>query len=247
MSGLASQRLEDSPGGRSTRLPTVSPSSARNDFDLGRSASEPSFQKSNLSRSLTEELPAALKGSFLPRQLGHPSIAARRSLAHKRQALMRDTRSFEDLGFYGAQGASGFVSHLRSRFGSVLAGWRLLDEGKTGRLSFHPFFKAARKSGFHGNMKRLWAELDKSGKGYVTLEDIDPEVWTMVSTFKVALMKKYGDMLSAWLEGLDRNGTGKVAAEDVQQCLHELGLEMDGKKAAWNVRECTRCATHALG
>lgn len=142
------------------------------------------------------------------------------------------------------------------------------------------FFKAARKSGFHGNMKRqktreaaccqcrywllyqsielpvafmntldiicrLWAELDKSGKGYVTLEelttysnparnkgppkppkfkvqhleicwsqDIDPEVsfsvllskpsspsfrffeilgfqvWTMVSTFKVALMKK---------------------------------------------------------
>ena len=230
MSGLASQRLEDSPGGRSTRLPTVSPSSARNDFDLGRSASEPSFQKSNLSRSLTEELPAALKGSFLPRQLGHPSIAARRSLAHKRQALMRDTRSFEDLGFYGAQGASGFVSHLRSRFGSVLAGWRLLDEGKTGRLSFHPFFKAARKSGFHGNMKRLWAELDKSGKGYVTLEDIDPEVWTMVSTFKVALMKKYGDMLSAWLEGLDRNGTGKVAAEDVQQCLDELGLDMNGKK-----------------
>ena len=94
-------------------------------------------------RSLTEELqlPAALKGSFLPRQLGHPSIAARwspmfndhvrhaapmlavgRSLAQKRQvwiltlrgfrcfgrffcpeALMRDTRSFEDLGFYGAQ------------------------------------------------------------------------------------------------------------------------------------------------
>lgn len=188
----------------------------------------------------------------------------------------------------------------------IEAGWRLLDEGKTGRLSFHPlfscrnvhldfdqpllweifmvrkfvvprFFKAARKSGFHGNMKRqktreaaccqcrywllyqsielpvafmntldiicrLWAELDKSGKGYVTLEeltsysnparnkgppkppkfkvqhleicwsqDIDPEVsfsvllsspsfrffeilgfqvWTMVSTFKVALMKK---------------------------------------------------------
>ena len=197
-----------------------------------------------------------------------------------------------------AQGASGFVSHLRSRFGSVLvwsqdevaaviklqwplmckvivgrnveikwltltllvkslqllwlqnsraskvpanlfmieAGWRLLDEGKTGRLSFHPlfscrnvhldfdqpllweifmvckfvvprFFKAARKSGFHGNMKRqktreaaccqcrywllyqsielpvafmntldiicrLWAELDKSGKGYVTLEEL---------------------------------------------------------------------------
>ena len=65
----------------------------------------------------------------------------------------------------------------------IEAGWRLLDEGKTGRLSFHPlftcrhvrldfdqlllweifmvrkfvvprFFKAARKSGFHGNMKR---------------------------------------------------------------------------------------------
>lgn len=189
MSGLVSQRLDGSPGGQSSRLPPVSPSTARNEFNLGRSASEPSFQKSNFSRSLPEELPAALKGSFLPRQLGHPTVTARRSLAQKRKALMRDTRLFEDFSFYGAQGVSGFVSHLRSRFGSVLAGWRVLDEGKTGRLSFHPFFKAARKMGFHGNMKRLWAELDKSSKGYVTLEDIDPEVWTMVSGFKVALMK----------------------------------------------------------
>lgn len=230
MSGLVSQRLDGSPGGQSSRLPPVSPSTARNEFNLGRSASEPSFQKSSFSRSLPEELPAALKGSFLPRQLGHPTVTARRSLAQKRKALMTNTRLFEDFSFYGAQGVSGFVSHLRSRFGSVLAGWRVLDEGKTGRLSFHPFFKAARKMGFHGNMKRLWAELDKSGKGYVTLEDIDPEVWTMVSGFKVALMKKYGDMLSAWLEGLDRSGTGKVTAEDVQRCVDELGLDMNGKK-----------------
>lgn len=113
----------------------------------GRRKSESVLDVWSFGRSLTEELPAALKGSFLPRQLGHPSIAARwspsfqliciwnlfndhvqhaavrpefgsqtpgKDLNTQRlqmfsdgffcpEALMRDTRSFEDLGFYGAQ------------------------------------------------------------------------------------------------------------------------------------------------
>lgn len=43
----------------------------------GRRKSESVLDAWSFGRSLTEELPAALKGSFLPRQLGHPSIAAR--------------------------------------------------------------------------------------------------------------------------------------------------------------------------
>ncbi|CAK9058280.1 unnamed protein product, partial [Durusdinium trenchii] len=212
--------LDENAAGQPGHLPPVSPSAPSK--NLMQSASEPALQ-CDPSRSLP-------KGSFLPRQFGHPSIAARRSLAQKRQALIRDTRSFEDLSFYGSQGALGFAAHLRTRFGSVLAGWRWLDDSKKGRLSFHPFCKAARKSGFHGNMKRLWDELCQ-GKTFVTLEDIDPHVWRTVSTFKEQLRRKYGDdLLLAWQQGLDQSGTGRATVEDLQTCLNDLGMEVNAKE-----------------
>ncbi|CAJ1445303.1 unnamed protein product [Effrenium voratum] len=151
-------------------------------------------------------------------------------LTRQPQALMNEKRSFEDTGFFGAQGIAGFTAHLKSRFGSVLAGWRQLDADKKGRLSFHPFCKAARKSGYHGNMKRLWEELDPSHRGYVTLEDVDPHVFHAVSSFKTELMKKYGDMLVAWQEGLDLNETGRVGEVEVTECLKDLGLALDAKQ-----------------
>jgi len=193
-------------------------------FGLAKSASEPSVS------SLSRTLPATVKGSFLPRQMGHPTIAARRNLAQQRKALIKETRDLEDCSFWGAQGIPGFAAHLKSRFGSILAGWRLLDSDKKGRLSFHPFCKAARKWGYHGNVKKLWTELDATGKGFVTLADVDPDVWNMVSSFKIALMQRYGDMLVAWQDCIDVNGAGKVSESEIADSLRELGLEMDARQ-----------------
>merc|ERR1719506_1805559 len=52
--------------------------------------------------------------------------------------------------------------------------------------------------GFHGNLKKLWRQLDVKCKGFISMMDIDPVVGHAVATFKMALMKKYGDMLTAW-------------------------------------------------
>ena len=34
---------------------------------------------------------------------------------------------------------------------------------------------------------------------------------------------RYGDLLIAWQESLDRSGTGRVSVEEVKMCLQELG------------------------
>ncbi|CAE7532530.1 ftsH, partial [Symbiodinium pilosum] len=153
-----------------------------------------------------------------------------RNLAEQRKAFIKETRDMEDLSFWGAQGIPGFAAHLKARFGSVLAGWRILDSAKKGRMSFHPFCKAARKCGYHGNVKKLWEELDATNKGFITLADIDPDVWNMVSAFKVELMQRYGDMLLAWQECIDVHGAGKVSEKEIGESLHELGLEMDARQ-----------------
>ncbi|CAE7561215.1 ftsH [Symbiodinium natans] len=199
--------------------PPVSPSMRKTqpNIGLGKSASEPS-----LTRSLSRTLPATVKGSFLPRQMGHPTIAARRNLAQQRKALIKETRDLEDYSFWGAQGIPGFSAHLKARFGSVLAGWRLLDSAKKGRMSFHPFASVATDCGFY---QRLWTELDPTGKGFVTLA-----VWHMVSSFKIELMQRYGDMLLAWQDCIDVNGAGKVSEREIADSLHELGLEMDARQ-----------------
>ncbi|CAE7702862.1 ftsH, partial [Symbiodinium sp. CCMP2592] len=202
-------------------LPPVSPSMRKTqpNFGLAKSTSEPSVS------SLT--LPATVKGSFLPRQMGHPTIAARRNLAQQRKALIKETRDLEDCSFWGAQGIPGFAAHLKSRFGSILAGWRLLDSDKKGRLSFHPFCKAARKWGYHGNVKKLWTELDVTSKGF----DVDPDAAASYLLHSAPLCcgsdKRqksvgYGDMLVAWQDCIDVNGAGKVSESEIADSLREL-------------------------
>eukprot|EP00747_Dinoflagellata_sp_TGD_P027280 gnl/TRDRNA2_/TRDRNA2_132519_c0_seq1.p1 gnl/TRDRNA2_/TRDRNA2_132519_c0~~gnl/TRDRNA2_/TRDRNA2_132519_c0_seq1.p1 ORF type:complete len:1424 (-),score=306.60 gnl/TRDRNA2_/TRDRNA2_132519_c0_seq1:173-3874(-) len=97
--------------------------------------------------------------------------------------------------------------------------------------------------GYHGNLKRLWAELDASGDGFVSLSEIDQEVGRYVGTFKLELIKKYGDMLTAWRKGLDKNGNGRIEEPEVREALEDLGLKLDSHK----LYKFLRCTPGGLG
>jgi len=176
-----------------------------------------------------KKLPART-AAFLDRQSAHSSIEARKNLAVLQRQIVKDGKAADDVEFWGSKGVEGFRTYLRKKFGSIVAGWRVLDADKNGRLSFYEFCNACRAMGYHGNLKKLWRQLDVNANGFITLMNIDSEVGTMVGTFKLTLIKKYGDMLTAWQKCLDKNGTGRIEEGELGECLTEIGLDMDAKK-----------------
>eukprot|EP00927_Polykrikos_kofoidii_P023054 TRINITY_DN21348_c0_g1_i1.p1 TRINITY_DN21348_c0_g1~~TRINITY_DN21348_c0_g1_i1.p1 ORF type:complete len:1222 (-),score=234.60 TRINITY_DN21348_c0_g1_i1:133-3660(-) len=184
-------------------------------------------------------------GAFIERQLAHPSVEARRKLATKRKEMVREQRDEDDALLWGAEGKAGFRRFLLSHFGSVVAGWRHLDLDGNGRLSYCEFCTALRRIGFSGKMKRLWDELDDNKNGFVSIMEIDPEVGHAVGTFKLALLRKYGDMLTAWQKGLDVNDNGRIEALEVQNACESLNLDIDPKKL-WEMLRCSPGKTLGL-
>lgn len=168
--------------------------------------------------------------AFLDRQTAHSSVQARKNLSVLQRQIVKDGKAADDVEFWGSKGVEGFRVYLRKKFGSIVAGWRHLDADKNGRLSFYEFCNACRAMGYHGNLKKLWRQLDYNANGFVSLMEIDSEVGTMVGTFKLTLIKKYGDILTAWKKSLDKNGTGRVEEAELAECLADIGLSMDAKK-----------------
>merc|ERR1719506_3046818 len=84
--------------------------------------------------------------------------------------------------------------------------------------------------GFHGNLKKLWRQLDANRNGFISLNEVDPEVGYAVGTFKLALMKKYGDLLTAWKQCLDVNNSGRIEEHEIATALRDLGLDLNAKK-----------------
>jgi hypothetical protein len=85
--------------------------------------------------------------------------------------------------------------------------------------------------GYHGNLKKLWKELDRNNNGCVSLMEIDAEVGHYVGSFKLALLRKYGDMLTAWLKCIDTNRTGRIEEYEISKAIKELKLtDLDPKK-----------------
>jgi hypothetical protein len=230
--------------GSVSALPAISPSTKRAAEShystgtgfFGRTSSEPLLARTT-SSSLASTSPASFK-TFVERQLSHPSVTARRNFATRYKTLVLDRQTDESSTFLGAKGPEGFRTHLKLTYGSVLAGWRVLDKDGYGRLSFQNFCSACRRMGYHGNLKLLWADLDKSGSGFVSIMEIDPEVGHYVITFKTQLRDKYGDILTAWKKLLDKRGRGYIEEDEVAQCVQELGLDLNAKKLYEMLRVC---------
>uniref|UniRef100_A0A7S4S6F6 EF-hand domain-containing protein n=1 Tax=Alexandrium monilatum TaxID=311494 RepID=A0A7S4S6F6_9DINO len=214
-----------------TSLPVISPngSSMMRQGCVSNSRSEPSLH------SPKKKGRSPNRSQFLERQYKHPSIQARRDLAVLHKQLIKDAKASDDVEFLGAKGAKGFRLWLEQKFGSVVAGWRALDREKTGRISFYEFCNACRAMGYHGNLKQTWDQLDVKKTGAVSLLEIDKEVGHYVGAFKVACLRKWGDLLTAWKKGIDTSGTGRVQEPELAKALSTLGL--DAPPASLNARK----------
>mmetsp|Transcript_47990 Transcript_47990/g.114057 ORF Transcript_47990/g.114057 Transcript_47990/m.114057 type:complete len:1185 (-) Transcript_47990:90-3644(-) len=193
---------------------------------LGMAASAPSIGFYGRARKDR----ATRQKEFMTRQMNHSTVALRRSHAEIQRRICEESWAQDDMGFWGAKGVDGFKDYLVKKFGSILAGWRQLDEDKNGKLSFNEFCNACRRMGFHGNLKKLWKELDKDQGGFVSMYELDAETGSYLGQFKMALVKKYGDILTAWQKGLDINGNGRIEEAEIDDCLKRLGLELNSAK-----------------
>ncbi|CAE8590001.1 unnamed protein product, partial [Polarella glacialis] len=131
----------------SSALPPISPS-AQGPL-IRRSTSEPSLlgksdSFSRFSRTVDSETCREIRSSFLKRQLEHPSVTARRGLADRQKALVKERLASENADFLEAKGVAGFSDFLKKRCGSIVVGWRELDIDGNGRLSFNEFCVACR-------------------------------------------------------------------------------------------------------
>lgn len=125
----------------------------------------------------------------------------------------------------------GFKRMLVSRCGSLLGAWRrALDLEGTGRLTFNEFTMAMDRLGFSGDLKGLWQELDGKAQGYILFRDLDEETDTLLSELKTKLTEKYGNLLIAWLKGIDVLGNGCVNDEQFARACKQAGFCGDAKQ-----------------
>jgi Ca2+-binding EF-hand superfamily protein len=137
--------------------------------------------------------------------------------------MIREMRGSTRKNFLGSQGVRGFQTFLKRKYGSVLNGWRHIDEASAGRVTQGEFVNACRRIGFHGDIKFVWRELDFKGTGVIGLAEIDHMAGFAVGEFKYKLMQEYGDMLTAW-RAVDANHSGNVSEYELYQSLQRLGL-----------------------
>jgi len=141
---------------------------------------------------------------------------------------------------------TGLRTYLKKKFGSIIAGWRALDQDCNGRLTFYEFCNACRKMGYHGNLRQLWRDLDVDLNGYITLAELDKEAGLLMGSFKLRLLQEYGDMLTAWEKGIDRNGSGRIEEAELKACCQKLGFDCDTKKLYRMLRSSPSTSTHGL-
>jgi len=123
-----------------------------------------------------------------------------------------------------------FNKVLRLNYGSVYSGWvRYLDVAGHGKVSQSEFGHRAKAIGAAGSVHNLFKSIDITGKGYITLQDLNAEVHQAVSTFMNLAEEKCGSLADCWAM-FDFGGRGCVAKEDFIEGCDELDYPGDAEK-----------------
>jgi len=165
-------------------------------------------------------------GSFITRW------AAVQAASHKRDLELKNIEVARDVGI---ENAEALKQLLVRKHGTITAAWRILltfDQScvGTGKMSFIEFCNAMRRIGYRGSLKHLWKELDKEGRGVITLKELDPDAHEALETFRKMLIDRYGSFMKAWKQGLDTNHNGRVDEDEVVQCCKVIGYKGDVHK-----------------
>eukprot|EP00931_Biecheleriopsis_adriatica_P099831 TRINITY_DN7460_c0_g1_i1.p1 TRINITY_DN7460_c0_g1~~TRINITY_DN7460_c0_g1_i1.p1 ORF type:complete len:1278 (-),score=287.92 TRINITY_DN7460_c0_g1_i1:32-3865(-) len=169
------------------------------------------WQRGDLEMLADGERQDGTKMTFYERQANTFRNRWERAQSKIRIKQREDAEKLNRAADVGAKGLDELKKLLVGRFGNFFAGWRqALDLDGNGRLSFCEFCHALRDLGFAGSVKGFWQELDSDGDGFIELSDLDQDLATMLSTYKEAVIKVYGNTLKAWMASLGRDGNGVV-------------------------------------
>lgn len=131
----------------------------------------------------------------------------------------------------GAQTLDAFKRQLLIRYGSTVTAWRnALDNDGNGKISFGEFCMACRDLSYNGNLKALWAELDDDGSGLITLNELDPVAAITIEKYREFLLEKFGNMVTAWHQGLDISGQIRLTEEEFEERCRALGYDYYPKR-----------------
>jgi hypothetical protein len=73
-------------------------------------------------------------------------------------------------------------------------------------------------------------EVDGVSVGYLSFSDLDPKTDAAVTELRDKLTEKYGNMLRAWMKGMDTKGSGCVNEKAFVQICEKVGYSGDARK-----------------
>jgi Ca2+-binding EF-hand superfamily protein len=129
----------------------------------------------------------------------------------------------------GASDLEGFQTALVRKHGNILRAWKeVLDVDGIGHLCFTTFCKACRDTGYNGNIKKLWNQLDYDGSGFISIDEIAPVQGAMMTQFKQLLRDCHGgSLVRAWKETLDVEKASRVSLERFIPACESLGISTE--------------------
>jgi len=76
---------------------------------------------------------------------------------------------------------------------------------------------------FHGNVKGLWQELCND-RPAVTFKDVDQDSAKILDRFRKFLVNKYGNLVTAWDQGIDHDGVGRVDKNEFTKAYQTMEI-----------------------
>jgi hypothetical protein len=120
---------------------------------------------------------------------------------------------------------SKFRNRLLQRYHTMVGAWRQIDPQAHGRVSFHDFCRACRHMGYDGEARPLWEALDANADGFVTFEELDPDLADVLQHFSQCCSKKCGSADNAWKEHFNKQGFGRCSKERFFKACQRLGVQ----------------------
>lgn len=120
-----------------------------------------------------------------------------------------------------------FRRTLVHRYQSLVGAWKEIDPQCHGRLSFFDFCRACRRLGCDSEARVLWEALDANGDGFITLDEVDPDLAILLEQFSQQLVQRCGSADHAWKEHFNKQGFGRCPAERFFRSCERLGFRGD--------------------
>eukprot|EP00397_Hematodinium_sp_SG-2012_P002686 GEMP01002694.1.p1 GENE.GEMP01002694.1~~GEMP01002694.1.p1 ORF type:complete len:867 (+),score=165.73 GEMP01002694.1:288-2888(+) len=126
---------------------------------------------------------------------------------NERQRILKmKTKRKRDLGAKQRAARHEFLAHCRRKYGSIVRAWRQgLDRNHSMAVGRHEFMKFCADTGFTGDRKLAWTELDKDNSGKTTLEEIDMYGALMLAQFREFIKETF----NSWNDVFERAGTAR--------------------------------------